>query len=167
MPEGPSESPVWTPLTHSHGQWTGKIEGKISNLAHRNTVTMKVPACVTLPDENAKPDKYQTGPVSADIQARVWFGFHVNRGKISRGMCSHVQSDDGSCEVGVELWQWHCQRCGVRDLWAHLSPPAPFLWAGGYPALYISSPPPSIIWFCYFRFIIISSVSLICLHRPA
>lgn len=64
---------------------------------------MRVPACVMLPDKNTKPDKCQTGPVLANIQARMWFGFHVDRGKISPGMCSHVQSDDGSCEVGVEL----------------------------------------------------------------
>lgn len=145
MQKGPSEPPVWTPLTHSHGQWTGKIEGKISNLAWRNTVTMSIPACVTLPDENAKPDKCQTRPVLANIQACMCFAFYVDRGKIFPGMCSDMQSDDGSCEVRVELWQWHCQRCGVRDLWAHPSPPAPFLWGGGGIQLHIfpANPPPS------------------------
>lgn len=125
------EFPVCCKPTHT-ANGLEKLSLKKPNLALRNSsVSMRTPACVQLIKMQSQINVRRSwfGHM-ANIQACVWLCFHADRGYISPEMCSHAQSDDWSCEVGVELWQRHCQCCGARDLWAHPSPTAPFLWRG-------------------------------------
>lgn len=169
MPEGLSEPPIWTPLIHSHGQWTGKIEGEISNLARGNTVTMRVPACVTLlikiqSQINVRQGQFwltyrhACGSVSMSTEAKS----HPACVRTSNQMMEAVRSEL-SCDSGTVS----AVACVIYELIRQHQPLS--CWEGGGLSSFIYSqlPPPSIIWFCYFRFIIISSVSLICLHRLA
>lgn len=159
MPEGLSEPLVCMPLSHSYGQWTGKIEGKISNLASRNTASI-IPACVQLPNENAKPDKCQAGPLLA-------------RGKYT-SMCvvmfpSRQTRNFTQCVFAcavrwLKLWgQSWAVTVALSVLWhvwfmssSITTSPFPVEGEEWDPAFWISSLySPSIIWFWDFRFIII------------
>lgn len=121
------------PLAAYMANGLGKLRGKKSNLTSRNSsVSMRTPACVQLIKMQSQINVRRSRVWRvANVRACVWLCFHADRGKISPGMCLHAQSDDWSCEVRVELWQRRCQCCGTRDLWAHPSPTAPFLWKGG------------------------------------
>lgn len=150
---------VWTiselPVRHEPAYMAnglGKLRGEKHNLTSRNSVSTKTPACIQLIKMQSQINVRRSRVWRvANVRACVWLCFHADRGKISPGMCSRAQSDDWSCEVGVELWQRRCQRRGARDLWAHPSPTAPFPVEGGRTGIkhhFQLSPPPSIIRFC-------------------
>lgn len=131
---------VWTiselPVCHEPAYMAnglGKLRGKKHNLTSRNSsVSTRTPACIQLIKMQSQINVRGSRVWRvANVRACVWLCFHADRVEISPGMCSRAQSDDWSCEVGVELWRRRCQRRGARDLWAHPSPTAPFPVEGG------------------------------------
>lgn len=77
------------PWAHSHGQWTGKIEGKRHNFASRNSsMSMRTPAYVQLIKMQSQINvRWSRFWHVANAQAFVWLCFHADGGKISPEMC--------------------------------------------------------------------------------
>ncbi len=139
MPEGPSEPPhTHTQLTHLQGHWTGK-EGNKGILPKGIPLCFceGVWMCAERNHKYAEPHKMCDFASFGTFCARKFMCVRVC-GYVSVSVeansclkcvhtCSQMNEAEGSelsCDSGS------CQHCGVCDVWAHPSLPAPLVRRG-------------------------------------